>query len=84
MDSEMMTGRYCPFPRQELKPNESKVCDTRVSLGQGMKPGYTGYIPGNFFSKKTMQPADKDRKNTLYFPILVRISRTISAVFAYL
>ena len=50
----MMTGRYCPFPRQELKPNESKVCDTRVSLGQGMKPGYTGYIPGNLFSRKTM------------------------------
>jgi len=49
MDSEMMTGRYCPFPRQELKPNESKVCDTRVSLGQGMKPGYTGYIPGSKF-----------------------------------
>ena len=48
MDHEHSTGKYCPVPRQPLKPNENKSMDTRISPGQGMKPGYTGYIPGNF------------------------------------
>ena len=48
MDHEHSTGKYCPVPRQPLKPNENKSMDTRVSPGQGMKPGYTGYIPGTY------------------------------------
>ena len=46
MDDEYSTGRYCPAPRMPLKPNEHKSMDTRIAPGQGMKPGYTGYIPG--------------------------------------
>ena len=46
MDNEHMTGKYIPVPRQPLKPNENSSLDTRISPGQGMKPGYTGYIPG--------------------------------------
>ena len=44
-----MTGKYIPVPRQPLKPNENSSLDTRISPGQGMKPGYTGYIPGKLF-----------------------------------
>ena len=54
MDAELATRRYCPFPRQELKPNENSEKDTRVTQGQGMKPGYTGYIPGA--ASLTMSP----------------------------
>ena len=43
-----MTGKYIPVPRQPLKPNENSSLDTRISPGQGMKPGYTGYIPGKY------------------------------------
>lgn len=49
LDAELATKRYCPFPRQEIKPNEYPTGDTRVAVGQGMKPGYTGYIPGSKF-----------------------------------
>jgi len=49
MDDEHSTGRYCPAPRMPLKPNEHKSMDTRIAPGQGMKPGYTGYIPGSRF-----------------------------------
>lgn len=49
MDNEHMTGKYIPVPRQPLKPNENSSLDTRISPGQGMKPGYTGYIPGKHF-----------------------------------
>ena len=49
MDNEHMTGKYIPVPRQPLKPNENSSLDTRISPGQGMKPGYTGYIPGKLF-----------------------------------
>jgi len=49
MDAELATKRYCPFPRQEMKPNENCEKDTRITFGQGMKPGYTGYIPGSKF-----------------------------------
>ena len=49
MDNEHMTGKYIPVPRQPLKPNENSSLDTRISPGQGMKPGYTGYIPGKFY-----------------------------------
>ena len=45
-----MTGKYIPVPRQPLKPNENSSLDTRISPGQGMKPGYTGYIPGKYFN----------------------------------
>ena len=51
MDNEHMTGKYIPVPRQPLKPNENTSLDTRISPGQGMKPGYTGYIPGKSHSK---------------------------------
>ena len=50
MDNEHMTGKYIPVPRQPLKPNENSSLDTRISPGQGMKPGYTGYIPGKYFN----------------------------------
>ena len=46
MDAEMHSGRYCPFPRQGLKPHERPQTDSRITQGMGMKPGYTGYIPG--------------------------------------
>jgi len=49
MDAEHSDGKYYPVPRQPLKPNENKSIDTRISVGQGMKPGYTGYIPGSRF-----------------------------------
>ena len=51
MDAELVTNRYCPFPRQPMKPNEPLEKDTRLTPGSGMKPGYTGYIPGNLHFK---------------------------------
>lgn len=47
MDAELHSGRYCPFPRQGLKPHERPQTDSRITQGMGMKPGYTGYIPGS-------------------------------------
>jgi len=60
-----MTGKYIPVPRQPLKPNENSSLDTRISPGQGMKPGYTGYIPGSrFIFAKTYGKISYDAFNT--------------------
>lgn len=65
MDNEHLTGKYLPVPRQPLKPNENSSLDTRISPGQGMKPGYTGYIPGSrFIFAKTYGKISYDAFNT--------------------